>query len=76
MPTISESAQNALKRLPAQIAGGSVDTVNFVLGLLSGKGMSGLTKDPIGGSERLNTAQIMVSGKLKQDLYLLMTHCQ
>lgn len=44
----------AIKRTPGAFAGGGVDIANFGLGLLTGKGLSGFSPEPIGGSAWIN----------------------
>lgn len=45
---------SGLQKIPTAIAGGPVDLSNLVLGVLSGKGLSGLSEKPVGGSAWLN----------------------
>jgi hypothetical protein len=47
---------NAVKRVPGLIAGAGVDTANLLLGALAGRGLQGLSKKPVGGSESINEA--------------------
>jgi hypothetical protein len=54
---------NALKRTPGLLAGGTVDLANLVLGAVTGKGMAGLVKKPVGGSESINEAFGMPASK-------------
>ena len=44
----------ALKKFPGNLAGGPVDVSNLLLGLATGKGLSGFSKEPIGGSDWIN----------------------
>jgi hypothetical protein len=44
----------AVKRTPGNIAGGPVDIVNLLAGLMAGKGVEGLSKEPVGGSDWIN----------------------
>jgi hypothetical protein len=54
---------NALKRTPGLLAGGPVDLANLVLGAITGKGIAGLVKKPVGGSESINEAFGMPASK-------------
>lgn len=45
---------SGLQKIPTAIAGGPVDLSNLVLGVLSGKGLSGVAEKPVGGSAWLN----------------------
>jgi hypothetical protein len=45
---------SAIKRTPGNIAGGPVDVVNLLAGLVAGKGVEGLSKEPVGGSDWIN----------------------
>lgn len=45
-----------VKRVPGLIAGAGVDTANLLLGLFAGRGLQGLSKKPVGGSESINEA--------------------
>jgi hypothetical protein len=47
---------NAVKRVPGLLAGAGVDTANLLLGALAGRGLQGLSKKPVGGSESINEA--------------------
>ena len=53
----------AVKRAPGLIAGGAVDVANLALGLLSGKGLSGLSAKPVGGGDWINEQFGMTASK-------------
>lgn len=44
-----------IKKLPGQIIGGPVDVSNLLLGAVTGKGVSGFTDTPVGGSKQINS---------------------
>ena len=50
----AKAVWEAVKRTPGLIAGGPVDVANLALGLLSGKGLEGLSAKPVGGGEWIN----------------------
>lgn len=52
--TAGQSIWEAVKRTPGLIAGGPVDLANLAIGLITGKGLQGVSKKPIGGSEWVN----------------------
>lgn len=43
------------KKFPANAVGAPVDIANIALGAITGKGLEGYTKKPVGGSEQLNS---------------------
>lgn len=66
MDTVQELL-TGLKKIPTALAGGPVDLSNLVLGVISGKGLSGLTEKPVGGSAWLNEKFGIEGGGLVSD---------
>lgn len=61
-----------IKKIPTAIAGGPVDLANMVMGVVSGKGLQGVSEKPVGGSAWLNEKfGIQGSGPISDAVELL-----
>lgn len=67
-----EELISGIKKVPTAIAGGPVDLSNMVLGLISGRGLQGVSEKPVGGSAWLNEKfGIQGSGPISDAVELL-----
>lgn len=55
MSDILTQLTDAAKRTPGLLAGAPVDVANLVAGAVSGRGLSGLSDNPVGGSKQINS---------------------